>query len=49
MRFLLTALCSLALTLAAFLVGAGSSAGQLSASGVEAKMKVPPGVLLNAE
>ena len=49
MRFLLTALCSLALTLAAFVVGAGSSAGQSPAPSVEAKMKIPPGFLPTAE
>ena len=45
MRFLITALCSLALTLSAFVVGSKSSANQQSAPSLEAKIKLPPSYL----
>lgn len=45
MRFLLTALCSLLLTLSAFLAGSTSSASQDAAPSVAAKVKLPPGYL----
>ena len=45
MKFFLSALCSLALTLAAFVVGSASSANQQDMPSVAAKMKLPPSFL----